>query len=458
MNCRVSELALAIGARHLGPDAVLSGAVIDSRAVEHGALFFALSGDKTDGHQFVDAAVRAGASAVVVAAPQPVDGAQLVVADPEAALRATGAYMRDHFAGSVIGVTGSNGKTTVKQLLAAVMAEAGTVHATCGNLNNELGVPLTLAGLDDQACAVIEMAAAGPGDIAELGRIVRPDVAIVTNAGRAHLARFDSLDAVADTKGAIYDDLVADGIAVINRDDAYARTWIDRVGSRRCVTFAVNDESADIVARDIAIDSAGTRFELVTPSGCATIRLPLTGRHNIANALAAAAAAESLGVSVDQIRSGLAVAESVSGRLRILGGCLGGAVIADDSYNANPDSLNSALAWLAEQPGLRWLVLGDMAELGADENRLHAEAGEAAARFDIDHVWTVGELSEWASSAFAGASAHYQQVDALIDALAAALVNHETAPTVLIKGSRSAGMERVVRAVADDSQCEVVSC
>ncbi len=455
MNRSLSELARAIGARHIGADGEFRAATIDSRDVAPNALFFALPGIQTDGHRFVTDAIAAGAAGVVVSSEQPIPAPQLIVDDPAAALRSAGVFVRRQFVGPVIGVTGSNGKTTVKQMLAAVMAELGPVHATRGNLNNELGVPITLAGLAglidpvDRASAVIEMAAGGPGDIAELGRIVEPDVAVVTNAGRAHLERFGSVAAVAETKGAIYETLAPEGVAVINADDTYVSLWRDQAGGRHGVTFGLDTATADITARRIVAgaDAQTTTFELVTPAGTASVQLPLCGRHNVLNALATAGVAHALGLLPHQIAAGLAHVECVAGRLECLGAGVGGAVIVDDSYNANPESLTGALAWLAKRPPPRWLVLGDMAELGAESARHHAEAGKTASRAGVERLWTVGELSRYAGSAFAGESAHYAQIEALTAALITSLESMSRPPTVLIKGSRSAGMERVVAAV-----------
>lgn len=466
MNRFLSGLARAIGARHIGADGEFWSAAIDSRDMAPNALFFALPGTQTDGHRFVAGAIAAGAAGAVVSVEQPIDAPQLIVDDPAAALRAAGVFVRRQFAGSVIGVTGSNGKTTVKQMLAAVMAEVGPIHATRGNLNNELGVPITLAGLAlldesvDRASAVIEMAAGGPGDIAELGRIVEPDVAVVTNAGRAHLERFGTVAAVAETKGAIYETLASDGVAVINADDAFASLWRDQAGGRNVVTFGLETGVVDVTARRIVAgpDAETTTFELVTPAGSASVQLPLGGRHNVMNALATASVAHALGLLPHQVAAGLADVECVAGRLKCLGIGFGGAEIVDDSYNANPDSLAGALEWLATRPRPRWLVLGDMAELGADGARHHAQAGEDAVHAGVDRLWTVGELSRHAGSAFDGESEHYTQIEALTAALITALRSMSHPPTVLIKGSRSAGMERVVSAVGPAAIGEPSTC
>lgn len=458
MNRQLSSLAQAIGARFVGADAEFLRATIDSRVVAPGDLFFALPGARTDGHRHVDAAADAGASAAVVSRQVDNTLSQLVVVDPAQALTATGRFVRRQFAGTVIGVTGSNGKTTVKQMLGRVLAERSEMHTTHGNLNNELGVPLTLTGLDNQENAVVEMAAGGPGDIAGLAAIVEPDVAIVTNAGRAHLERFGSVDTVARTKGEIYENLAPEGVAVINADDTYAPMWRQQADARRIVTFGLEVGSADVTASAINVTDRNTRFELVTPSGRAAVQLSLPGRHNVSNALAAAAAANALGFTPEEISRGLSSVESVSGRLRVLSEGIGGATIADDSYNANPESLASALEWLAHQPAPRWLVLGDMAELGGDAAALHAAAAETSAQAGVDRIWTVGELSRHTSAAFTGMSAHFDQVDELTAALTTALDSHSTAPTILVKGSRSAGMERVVAAIGPDIPREAATC
>lgn len=458
MTRQLSDLAHAIDARLAGADTEFSGAAIDSRAIAPGALFFALPGAHTDGHRHVDAAADAGAAAAVVSRLQDTDLPQLEVADPARALTATGRFVRRQFTGAVIGVTGSNGKTTVKQMLARVLAERGEVHATHGNLNNELGVPLTLAGLEDQESAVVEMAAGGPGEIAELAGVVEPDVAIVTNAGRAHLERFGSVDAVARTKGALYEHLAADGVAVINADDAYASVWRRRAGARRIVTFGLETGGVDVTANAIVAGDRDIRFELVMPAGRAAVRLPMPGRHNVANALAAAAAAAALGLAPEEISHGLSNVEGASGRLRVLSAGVGGAIVADDSYNANPESLASALDWLAHRPAPRWLVLGDMAELGDDAAALHAAVAERAAEARVEGLWTVGNLSRHTSAVFAGTSAHFDRMDELIAALTAALDSHAAPPTVLVKGSRSAGMERVVAAIGPETSRRAKAC
>lgn len=440
----LAEFAPALAA-HCTADARFEGVSIDSRRAPPESLFVAIRGERMDGHAFVHEAADAGVAAAMVERQLELALPQMVVADTTAGLGQLASEWRQRFSLPLIGVTGSNGKTTVKQMLAAILACRGEVLATRGNLNNHIGVPLTLLGLSEgHQAAVVEMGANHLGEIAMLAGLARPTVGLVTNAGRAHLEGFGSLDDVARGKGEMFATLPDDGVAVINADDSYCRLWLELAGSRRVLRFG-RTAQADVRAVAIRADSDGyQQFTLVTPEGEAEVSLPLLGEHNIANALAAAAAALAARVTPAQIATGLARVGGAPGRLQ-LRHTPGGACLIDDSYNANPDSLNVALEALAAREGTRVLVLGDMAELGAGEGELHAETGRRARASGIDYLYTLGTLSAAASEAFGEGALHSSDQDALL----AALRTHDReASTILVKGSRSMQMERVVQALA----------
>jgi UDP-N-acetylmuramoyl-tripeptide--D-alanyl-D-alanine ligase len=371
---------------------------------------------------------------------------QVVVADTQRALAdLAAAVQRDRSGVKVIGITGSNGKTSVKALAMAILSRAGRAYANPGNRNNEIGLPLAvLDAPEDAQFAVYEMGAGQPGDIAYLTAVARPDVALVNNIAPAHLERMGSLLGVADTKGAIYDALPDDGVAVINADEAFAPFFAERAHGHRLIRFGL-EASADVTARDIAPKDDGSRFILVTPQGEAAIDLAMPGRHNVRNALAAASIALGLGVALDVIAAGLNAAEPVAGRL--IAHRLGnGAVLIDDSYNANPGSLVAAIDTLADasRGGEGWLVLGDMRELGADAAQMHAEMGRRAKAAGLKRLYTLGPLSAEAAQAFGEGATHYDSHDALAAALRDGL---RAGVRVLVKGSRGSAMDTIVKAV-----------
>lgn len=433
-----AELGLAVDAA----DCALAEVVIDSRKAVRGSLFVALQGARVDGHHYVAAAAQAGAAAALVQRRQPVDLPQLVVADPLAALQQLAAAWRQTYRAPVIGVTGSNGKTTTKHLLRQICAARGEVLATDGNLNNHIGVPLTLSRLRPiHATAVIEMGANHAGEIAQLSGWAQPDIAIVTQAGDAHLEGFGSREGVAHAKGEIYSALRPGGTAIINADDAYAGLWQRLAGGAEILRFGLSPE-AEVTAREIQIDASRTRFLLCTPAGQAPVRLPLPGQHNILNALAAAAAGHALGLPVGTIAARLDDTVPVAGRLRLLT-APSGACVADDSYNANPDSMRAGIDWLARQPGQRWAVLGHMAELGAESERRHHALGRYAAERRLDRCIAVGAPAAAIAEGFGAGGV------AVADTAAAIALLGRPGPevTVLVKGSRSARMEAVVEAL-----------
>jgi len=442
MKLRLTDIASWIGGQLHGNGTFVETVSTDTRTLAPGALFVALRGERYDAHDFIATAKERGAAAALVDHEIETDLPQVVVADTLIALGEIARAVRSQRDVRVIGITGSNGKTTVKTFAASILARHGRTHVNAGNLNNEIGLPLTLLAMpDDAEYAVLEMGAGKPGDIAYLARIARPQVALVNNVAPAHLERLGSERGVAETKGAIYSALPADGVAIINADDAYADHFANLAGSRRIVRFGL-DGSADVGAD---IDANG-RVTLKTPEGSARIELAQPGRHNIMNALAAAAIAIALDVPPATIRAGLESAPAVAGRL-VRRTHASGAIVIDDSYNANPGSFAAAIATLASEPGTTMLVMGDMAELGVEAERLHADIGALAKKSGIGRLHSVGRLSRVAAQAFGAGAVHHEDQAALIAALRGEL---RSGVTVLIKGSRSSAMDRVVNALLDD--------
>ncbi|MDR0183544.1 UDP-N-acetylmuramoyl-tripeptide--D-alanyl-D-alanine ligase [Lysobacter arvi] len=446
----LSDIARMTRGRLVGDDRTVDAIATDTRALPAGraALFVALKGERFDGHDHVAEAAQAGVAAALVSREVDVQIAQVIVADTERALADFAAAVhRERIAQGgaqkVVAITGSNGKTSVKALTLAILERVGTTFATPGNRNNEIGLPLAvLDAPEDAQFAIYEMGAGKPGDIAYLTGIVRPDVSIVNNIAPGHLERMGSLLGVADTKAAIYDALPGEGVAVINADDAFAPYFAERAHGRRLLRFGL-ETSADLTARDIQALPDGSRFTLVAPQGEAVVSLALPGRHNVSNALAAAGLALSVGASLQQVADGLSVAKPVAGRL-ITHRLHNGAVLIDDSYNANPGSLAAAIDTLAAAGSEAWLVLGDMRELGADAEAMHAEAGRRAKTAGIRRLFTLGAYSAAASQAFGDGATHFQTHQALADALKGEL---RDGVRVLVKGSRGSAMDRIVAAL-----------
>jgi len=438
----LTDLARALGATLVGADPGFAGVATDSRSLEPGQLFVALRGPRFDGHDFLDAAARGGAAGAVVDRPCEAGMATLRVADTLAALGALAAWWRGRFDVPVIALTGSFGKTTAKEMLASIAATRGETLATRGNLNNEIGLPLTLFRFaPEHRSAVLEMGANHAGEIARMTRIARPDVGLVTVAGPAHLEGFGSLGGVARAKGEIFLGLGDDGVAVINADDAFADLWRDFAGSRRVVTFGFGEDADLRAARVREVFEAGraaVSFELRGPGWTRPVRIPLAGRHNVTNALAAAAAAWAAGFDPDEIQAGLAATRGAPGRLAVREG-LAGSVVVDDTYNASPAAARAAIDFVAGLPGEAWVVLGDMGELGEDAPGLHAEVGRYARERGVARFYGFGELAGVAAEAFGGR--RYDDIDALAGELEAGLAE---GINVLVKGSRSMRMERLV--------------
>jgi UDP-N-acetylmuramoyl-tripeptide--D-alanyl-D-alanine ligase len=457
---RLSTLATLVGGRLVGSDATVDAVATDTRApLSEGrdVLFVAIAGANFDGHAHVASAATAGARAALVSRETGAGLPEVVVDDTVLALGRLAAALQHTRATRVVAITGSNGKTSVKALVLAILEGVLRVHANPGNRNNEIGLPLAVIDAPDDAdVAVYEMGAGQPGDIAHLVSIAPPTVSVVNNVAAAHLERMGSLEGVADTKGAIYDALPAGGTAVINADDAFADAFAQRADGRRILRFGLAaGPGVDVGARDIAAGAEGSRFVLVTPLGEAPVALALAGRHNIANALCAAALAIGCGVGLDAIVRGLEHARPVAGRL-VRHALPGGAVLVDDSYNANPGSLAAAIDTLAAGDTPGWLVLGDMRELGADAEALHAASGTRARDAGVARVYATGALGGAAAHAFGDGGKAFETHAALVAALradlAAAAATGGTPPTVLVKGSRGSAMDRVVDALLEHTK------
>ncbi|HEU4670820.1 MAG TPA: UDP-N-acetylmuramoyl-tripeptide--D-alanyl-D-alanine ligase [Dyella sp.] len=444
---QLDTIALWTRGRRYGDDVAVRGVAIDTRRLEAGDLFVALPGERVDGHDFVAEARARGAVAAMVTRKLDIDLPQVLVNDAAAALGDLASAVRAQRDVRVVGITGSNGKTTVKTLVASILSRHGRTHVNAGNYNNELGLPLTLLAMpEDARYAVLEMGAGKPGDIDYLASIARPDVGVITCIAPAHLERMGSVEGVAETKGALYQSLPADGVAVINADDAFASFFTGLAGGRRVLRYAL-DHSADVGAEIVEQRVDGSRFVLSTPVGDADVSLPLAGRHNVANALAAASVALALEVPLETIVAGLEHVDGVAGRLKIEP-MPGGWTLIDDSYNANPGSVTAAIDTLALAAGERFLVLGDMAELGPEARTLHARVGAHARARGLDRLFAVGTLSAAAVEAFGEGAMHFAGKEALVAALQPLL---HAGVTCLVKGSRSSGMDQVVTALRPPS-------
>lgn len=445
-------MSLAIAADVLkspltGKDAIFTGVSSDTRSMQQGDLFVALKGPHYDGVAFLAEAINAGAVGTLVSREVVTPLPYIRVADSRLAMGRLAGFWREQFTIPVIAVTGSNGKTTVKEMIAAIMAESGPGCVTSGNLNNDIGVPLTLFRLrSDHLYAVIEMGMNHRGEIDTLTRLTHPTIALITNAAEAHLEGVGTVQDVAHAKGELFAGLTANGIAVINADDAYADLWRKLAVHNKQLSFGLR-EKADITAEYTATD-VGSSVELRTPDGDIELRLPVLGRHNVINALAAATASFAAGVTLKGIATGLRKTKSMSGRLQLKQG-ISGARIIDDSYNANPSSLLVGLQVLKEFPGERVLVLGDMAELGPTAPGMHHRAGEMAKKMGVARVFTLGDLSAHVTSGFGKGAKHISNHQALIEALHDCL---HSDMTVLVKGSRMMRMERIVAGIVTGKQ------
>ncbi|WP_456448581.1 UDP-N-acetylmuramoyl-tripeptide--D-alanyl-D-alanine ligase [Thiolapillus sp.] len=452
---RLSELAEATQGEVRGKDVSVASVSTDSRSLHPGDLYVALKGPRFDGHDFLEDAARQGAVAVMVSEDCAGDLPQLKVPDTRIGLGRMASAWRRRWGSRLAAVTGSNGKTTVKEMLAAILARKGSTLATLGNLNNDIGLPLTLCRLQNEIFAVVELGANHPGEIDYLSRMARPDVAVLNNAGRAHLEGFGDLEGVARAKAEILNGLARDGVFVYNADDTFAPLWRELAGDHARLGFGLGPD-ADIRSPESRVqliwDDADfhSRFSVQTPDGELDIHLQLPGEHNRMNALAAIAAAQVLGASREDIEAGLAGLQPVKGRLQSRRG-FGGVRVIDDSYNANPDSVRMAIELLSQAPGRRVLVLGDLGELGSGAAALHEELGQLARQSGLEFLFTCGELSAHCSRAFGEGGQHFPSRTRLLAQLGRIL---HSVDTILVKGSRAAAMEEVVQALCrEDETC-----
>ena len=442
---RLSEAALATRGQLIGADVEFCCVGTDSRAIKKGQLFVALKGENFDGHEYAAQSLEQGASAVLVSKASNVSPA-VVVEDTRLALGDLASHWRAKFDMPVVAITGSNGKTTVKEMLAAILKVAAgddaSVLATQGNLNNEIGLPMTMLNLGKQhRYAVLEMGMNHTGELSYLSNLAKPNVALVNNAGTAHIGELGSLEAIANAKGEIFEGLADGGTAIINADDVFANLWKNLASKHQQVTFGLKAK-ADVTAK-YELHAASSDLELIAPNGTVKFTLPAPGLHNVSNALAAASAALALNVLLENIATGLSNFAGVKGRLQTKQGFAGAKVI-DDTYNANPMSMKAAIDVLKASAGQRIFVMGDMAELGADAASMHAEIGAYAKTAGIEKFYALGELTKNAVTSFGANAMHFETIEALAESLKN-MMNAET--TVLVKGSRSMRMERVVDAI-----------
>ncbi|RLV58950.1 UDP-N-acetylmuramoyl-tripeptide--D-alanyl-D-alanine ligase [Parashewanella curva] len=440
----LKEIAEALNARLVGDDVSVSAVSTDTRKIQSECLFIALRGERFDAHDFIDSAISNGAKAVLVSQPLDITLPQLIVEDTRIALGRLGAYVRAKLKVITVAITGSNGKTSVKEMLATILKQSHQVLYTAGNFNNDIGAPLTLLRLsENDQYGVFELGANHKGEIDYTSALVKPHVALVNNVGEAHIEGFGSIDDVAIAKSEIYQHLTDNGIAIINADDAYAEHFKAVAQKHKQLCFGIKND-ADVKATDISANKLGQyQFTLCYQEQREQVLLPLNGKHHVYNALAAASMAIALGLSLADIVSGLHQVSTVSGRMQPHQ--IEHVQLIDDSYNANPSSVRVAIDWLRLQQGEQMLVLGDFSELGMNTEKLHREIGEYAKINNISEVMTLGDKSQATSEQFGGK--HFTQLQALVDAIQAKINQQQTAMTILVKGSRSAAMERVVNAI-----------
>ena len=451
ISITLRQAATVLNGELHGPDLTVDAVTTDTRKITPGCLFVALKGERFDAHDFADQAKENGAGALLVSRKLDIDLPQLVVKDTRQAFGELAAWVRQQVPARVVALTGSSGKTSVKEMTAAILSQCGNTLYTAGNLNNDIGVPMTLLRLtQEHQYAVIELGANHQGEIAWTVDLTRPEAALVNNLAAAHLEGFGSLEGVAKAKGEIYGGLPENGIAIMNADNNDWLNWQSTIGSRKTWRFSPNAANSDFSGTNIHVTSDGTEFTLKTPTGDVDVLLPLPGRHNIANALAAAALSMAVGATHDAIKAGLLNLKAVPGRLFPIQ-LAENKLLLDDSYNANVGSMTAAVQVLSEMPGYRVMVVGDMAELGDESEACHVQVGEAAKASGIDCVLSAGILSQAISQA-SGVGEHFANKTALIIRLKELVTEHQIV-TVLVKGSRSAAMEEVVHALQENGTC-----
>lgn len=445
MHLPLAEIAQLLNCINSITDVVVKGSAIDSREIKAGDLFVALKGEHVDGHEYLAKAREAGAVAALVSSEQDDPIQQLVVDDVTLAFGKLAAYWRQQCRAKFVAITGSNGKTTVKEMVSSILSEAGDVTATLGNYNNDLGVPLTLTRIaSDCDYAVIEVGTNHPGEIAQLVSLVEPDVSVITNIGAAHLEAFINEDGVATEKSSIYKGLKSGGTGVINADMRYATQWIQLCQPNDTLSFGLDNE-AQITAHNLSLESGTSQFMVSIDDVLHFIKLPLPGKHNVANALAAITVAIALQIPAEAIVRGLAKMHSVPHRLQLRKAC-NDARLIDDSYNANPSSYQQALKVLTDYTGEHWVVLGDFGELGEDPKQVHAELGQAAKAAKVTRLFTIGEASQAASEAFGTGAQHFTDKAELERVLSTEL---HADVTCLIKASHFMRLDTLADALAN---------
>ena len=431
-------------------DLVIEGVSTDTRSILPKDLFLALKGPNFDGHKFVQQAEEKGAIALILSQVVDTQLPYILVADTTLALGLLGAAVKAKVAPKTVGITGSSGKTTVKEMVAAILSRRGKVLATKGNFNNDLGVPMTLLRLEQQhEFAVIEMGANHLGEIAYTTNLVKPDVATIVNAAAAHLEGFGSLLGVARAKSEIFKGLSEkDGLAIVNADSQFADFWLGKLKYNKVQTFSV-ENPADVYAEDIILGLDGcAQFDLVTPKGRIAITLSLPGAHNVSNALVAAALSLQVGATLQDVREGLRAMPHVAGRLHVKQ-LTNQVKILDDTYNANVGSVHAAIDLLSRFAGRKILILGDMAELGEKARYYHEQVGEYAKQKGIDKLYTLGVLSQSASDVYGEQGRHFSRLEQMVTFINQQTLSEKCDVSILVKGSRSARMELVVKALED---------
>lgn len=448
ITLKLSQLTDVLDATLVGTDVEINAVSTDTRTIAPGAMFVALIGEQFDAHDFAEKAVEAGASALLVSRQLPFAIPQLVVADTKIALGLLGAYVHQACQTPTVAITGSCGKTTVKEMVASIMAQQGQVLFTAGNFNNEIGVPLTLLrSTREDDYAVIELGANHIGEIAYTTQLVKPQVALVNNVAAAHLEGFGSIDGVKQAKGEIYQGLPPSGVAVVNLDSHGDEFWIDVLADKQVKTFSLTDRTADYFADSIVLNEQGeATFTLHTSQDSEVIKLGIIGKHNVSNALAATALSVELGASLAMVRVGLANLAKIKGRVEVVD--LSDTIkLIDDSYNASVPAMKAAADLLSSFNGTKWLILGNMAELGDESLALHRQVGEHAAPLNFEYVLTYGADAKAISQVCQGT--HFTSHEDMVDFIKQQM-HHLSGPQVLlVKGANSAGMSKVATALKE---------
>lgn len=449
INVSLDWIAEQVNGTRVGDNIDIDAVTTDSRSIQPGEVFLALSGERFDGHDYIDDVVEKGASALIVSKSVDCSLPLIIVDDTHTALGLLGAAIKREVNPRTVAITGSSGKTTVKEMTAAILQRKGSVLATAGNFNNDIGVPLTLLRLERQhEYAVLELGANHLGEIAYTVDLVKPEVATIVNAAASHLEGFGSLFGVARAKSEIFKGLQSHGVAIVNADSQFYQYWDGKLKRQNSLSFSQEgSERADFYAADITLGLDGcASFKMHTPEGHVNIRLAIPGVHNVGNALAAAALAINVGATLEDVREGLAAMQQVTGRLNVKQ--LSSQVrVLDDTYNANVASVKAGIDLLASFPGRRVLILGDMAELGEKARHYHQEVGEYALESGIEQALSLGVLSQHASEVFEQNGRHFDDIESLTTYLTDTLLSEQRDITILVKGSRSSKMERVTAAI-----------